>query len=82
MKSDAHKEIVRHSRGLKGTKVVVTSTSQSTITRPTVRAHNLDSATRPVRYPFQAGLLRNDHCRHKSGNIAKLPFAIRLAPGK
>jgi hypothetical protein len=45
MKSDAHKEIVRHSRGLKGTKVVVTSTSQSTITRPTVRAHNLDSAT-------------------------------------
>ncbi len=28
------------------------------------------------------GLLRHDHCRHESGNVAKPPFAIRLAPGQ
>src|SRR5262249_49418805 len=27
-------------------------------------------------------LLRHDHCRHESGNGAKPPFAIRLAPGE
>jgi hypothetical protein len=50
---------------------------------PTVRAHNLDSATAQSATLFR--LLRNDHCRYKSGDIAdiaKLPFAIRVAPGK
>jgi hypothetical protein len=47
---------------------------------PTVRAHNLDSATAQSATLFRQ--LRNDHRRHKSGNIAELPFAIRLRQAK
>ena len=46
---------------------------------PTVRAHNLDLTT--ARFAVLFRLLRNDHRRHESANVAKLPFAIRLAPG-
>ena len=59
---------------------VSTSTSQSTITRRPFALTISNSATAQSATLFR--LLRNDHCRHKSGNIAKLPFAIRLAPGK
>src|SRR4030088_524947 len=47
---------------------------------PAVRHHNLDSTT--ARFGALLRLLRHDHCRHESGNVAKPPFAIRLAPGE
>ena len=47
---------------------------------PTVRAHNLDSTT--ARFAALFRLLRNDHRRHESASVAKLPFAIRLAPAE
>jgi len=45
-----------------------------------VRDHNLDSTT--ARSGALLRLLRHDHRRHKSANVAKPPFAIRLAPGE
>ena len=59
---------------------VSTSTSQSTITRRPFAHHNLDSTT--ARSGALLRLLRHDHCRHESGNVAKPPVAIRLAPGE
>ena len=47
---------------------------------PTVRAHDLDSTT--ARFAALFRLLRNDHRRHESASVAKLPFAIRLAPAR
>jgi hypothetical protein len=56
---------------------VSTSTSQSTITRRPFPI-TLDSTT--ARSGALLRLLRHDHRRHESGNVAKPTFAIRLAP--
>lgn len=47
---------------------------------PAVRDHNLDSTT--ARPAALLRLLRHDHRRHESGNVARPTFAIRLALGK
>ena len=57
-----------------------TSTSQSTITR---RPFTLTISIRRQPSPMTLfRLLRHDHRRHESGNVAKPTFAIRLAPGE